>query len=90
MKYTTFYNLNLKIYGQKVRIRPKVDKRSIMLLIFLLNLDGYYAEQNTMLRFSKSTFPSNVTTFNLEGVAYNWKTRALVVCGGKQVRFNQT
>ena len=37
-----------------------------------------------------SPFPTNVSAtdtaiLDLEGVAYNWNTRALVVCGGKQV-----
>ena len=55
--------------------------------IFFPNIGGTYKEQTNMPRFSTSTFPSSVTSFVYEGVAYNWITRALVACGGRQVQW---
>jgi hypothetical protein len=54
---------------------------------------GSYKEQNFMFRFLMSSLPTGVSVtdfaiLDLEGVAYNWITRALVVCGGKQVSFH--
>jgi hypothetical protein len=55
--------------------------------------DGYFERQATLDRFSQYSLSLNVSlqdygVLDLEGVTFNWNTRALAVCGGKQVFLN--
>jgi hypothetical protein len=55
--------------------------------------DGYFERQATLDRFSQYSLSLNVSlqdygVLDLEGVTFNWNTRALAVCGGKQVSLN--
>ena len=64
--------------------------------IFFLSINSgmssneLYASQQYMDRFIQNPLsidvtPTNYGIFDSEGVTYNWNSRMLAVCGGKQV-----
>jgi hypothetical protein len=60
-----------------------------------LNLDGYIRPEINLDRFYRNPLRLNVSNANygvldLEGVSFNWLTKVLAVCGGKQVNLLHT
>jgi hypothetical protein len=50
-----------------------------------INAEGYYLTEKYMERFFLHPLAS-ITALDYEGVTFNWNTRVLAVCGGRQVK----